>query len=225
MLKRMSAQQLRRQLDILKQLRDLHLEAYQTFLAFETIQKSKAPNHVGRDEAQQNAAALGRYRGFMNCSVRALNYDFLMTTAILFINDRDSASIPKLLNIIEQNPVTADDFRALYSAQPERLLGVERYTGLVGPDLTDVKDRLTTAQPIVAKLTPIRNKILAHRDIGSIVPEQVTYEEIHQLIETADYILSRVSQRLDMAATDYSHITQDVTEHTENLVQLLRNDH
>lgn len=213
---------LKKQLDIIKQLREIHLEAYEAFTAFEIIQEQRAPNHVG-ELAAENAQALGRYKGFMNIAERALNYDFLMLVSILFIPDRQSASLPKILNIVEQNPVTTNDYVDLYKDEPERLTGLENYTGITSKELKEMKNELAGIDPTVQVLREHRNQVLAHRDITSITPGNLTYADIYELLQCGDRILQKLTSGLDKSSTSYALIERDTKEHTTKLIHLLHN--
>jgi hypothetical protein len=207
-------------LKLIKRLREIHLEAFSSFTAFETIQELRAPNHVGQDEAHANAEAIGNYRYFFNIAIRALNYDFLMLVSILFIDDKQSISLPKILRIIEQNPTTVKDYSELNSTIAEDRLS--EYEGLKPTDLKMLRVKLDEVSPIVSALKKQRDKILAHRDINAIVPEQITYEDIYKLMEIADYFLNYLTQKLNRATTSYMLIKPETISQTKLLVEVLR---
>lgn len=214
--------ELDRQLRLIKRLRDKHMEAFSSFTAFEAIQELRSPLHFG-DLAQQNAEAIGVYRGFFNISVRSLNYNFLMLISILFINDRQSLSIPKVMNIIESNPTDVNQFSELNADRPLLESLVDDYEGLTAEDKANIRNKLEAVRPTVEILKTHRDQILAHDDINRLVPDQLTYEDIHTLMTVADEILHLLTTKLNRESTTYVVIESEIKEQTNLLVETLRN--
>lgn len=212
---------LAKQLKQIQRLRDIHLECYLAFRNFEEMAKFRAPNAVGQKKAAENAKSIGNYRSFFNSAVRSMNYSFLMHLSRLYIG-ADSLTLRRLLNTIEQNPTTVEDYRELHKDQSELLQAIHEYVGMQPGDFVAARKYLQDVQPIVDKLRHNRNNYLVHLDVNQTALMDTTYQELFELIETADKILKLLNRRLDMRGETYQVVESELQLQTKALMRLLR---
>jgi len=214
---------LSKQLKQIQRLRDVHLECYIAFRDFEEIAQFRAPNVVGQDEAAKNAQAIGNYRYFFNSAVRSMNYVFLMNLSRLYIG-AGSLTLRKMLNTIEQNPTTVEEYRELHKDQPELLESSEEYIGMQPADFIAARQWLEDITPLVEKLQHNRNSFLVHLDIENVTQLDITYEEIFKLIDIADQILQLLTKRIDMRSESYIVVEREIKLQAKALMDLLRQE-
>lgn len=212
---------LKKQLDQIQRLRDVHLECYLAYRNFEEMAKFRAPNVVGLYEAKRNAKAIGDFKYFFNSAIRSMNYAFLMHLSRLYIGG-DSLTLRKLLNTIKQNRTTIADYRELHKDQPELLASSDSYVAMDDKDFLKAEEELERVKPIIEKLKHNRDNYLAHLDFAGTSSLDTSYEELYDLIEVADNILQLLTLKLDMRRESYHIIEQSIILESGALMTLLR---
>lgn len=213
----------------LESLRRLHFTAVTSFSAFEAIQKLRAPNILGLDEAKANVAAIGRYKGLFNIAEKSAYLNTLMCLSKIFVGYTDSLYLGKLVNFAEQNrkKLTAVDFKEFHADKQFVDELAAEYEGLNKEDLKLIRNKLNSAKDVIERLKTIRDQQLAHTNLKEPDDVTITFQEIADLLDISEDVLNVLSSRFfkDIAIFDVGR--DQVETDVVGLVHLARleNEH
>jgi hypothetical protein len=210
----------------LEAIKNLHFTAVTSFSAFETIQKLRAPNIVGQDEAKANVAAIGRYKGFFNIAEKGAYLNTLLCLAKIFVAHKDSLYLERLVNFAEQNKksLTAEDFKEFHSDRQYIDELVTEYSGLDKSDLKSIRTKLDYAKDSISRLKTIRDQQLAHTNLSEPDDLDITFQEIADLIDLSEDVLNVLSSKHFKNLMVFSVGRDQVETDTISLVHLARLD-
>lgn len=210
--------------EFIKRLRGLHQEAYCAFKVYEQLNELRAPNILGQEEADNNAAAMSGLTGFFTSAERALNLHFLITTAKIFDYSKDSLRLEKIINFAEQNQkkLTVEDFQEFHKDRQYIEELVAKYEGINRNTLLDVSKRLKEAGPIIVKLKDHRDTMLAHENLKKKSIKPISYAEIEKLLELSHDILNIFSSKTSHETTSYSMLERQSIDDTQLVIKIIR---
>jgi hypothetical protein len=204
-------------------IRAMHQEAYCAFKVYEQLNELRAPNIVGQEVADRNAAAMSGFTGFFSSAERALNLHFLITIAKIFDYSSDALRIEKLINFAEQNQkkLTAKEFQEFHKDRQYIEDLAASYEGINKDDLLDISKRLDAARPIIEKIKVHRDTKLAHEDLKKKSIEDLTYAEIEEILNLSHDILNIFSSKTSHETTSYMMLEKQSIEDTQSLIGLI----
>jgi hypothetical protein len=215
--------------------------AHSSFRAFEVIQEMRAPNIIGKTEASRNAKAMGDFKGFFNTAEHALNAEFLVSLAKLYDEHPNGTSLPKLLKYIRGNVkyLKLQDFLEHNKGRSDLTDRRQDYKGITLHDIEELEGALEKLSPQIRKLKIVRDKKVAHLEMKNLEDLQVeetpkdlrtsrtkiedlTYDEIDNLIKAADKILNSISSQINRDIAEFGPLKQTVTQDSQRLIREVR---
>lgn len=207
----------------LKRLRSTYFHALCAFYVFDAIDELKAPNIVGKKEADENVKTLNRFKNFFVITKYSLNFYFLMELAKILDDAPRSLHLNKLINFANSNrkKLSADEFKKI---NPDRAFLqdlLNRYEGVKKEDFEEISKKLNGIKKIREKIKKFRDQYLAHEDLKQ---EQVniSQEEVIKIFNLISDILNIFSKKTDFSTTRYSHIENDCKKDTKKVIEYLR---
>lgn len=155
-------------------------------------------------EDADSAQALNRYRGFFLPSRQACFGMMVLHLTKAFDRDKRTASFPNLLG------AAAADQEALVPHAN-------------GHNLDDLWEQLAAAEPLLDRLEKMRNQQVAHGDITPEV-EPVFYGEVKALVDDVQRMYDELRSMHDRSRTVFDGLLRDFERHTQQVVQLMRDD-
>lgn len=202
----------------------LHSNAVMAFSVVKALQKLKAPNIVGKDEAVGNLSAMNRYKGAFTPFEAMAGYMLYMTLARIFVSHKDALYLRRLVDYAEQNKkhLTAQDFREF---QEDREYIDElsiAYKGFDREDLIHIKALFLEIEPIIEKLKVIRDKRLAHIDLQSTSETAISHADTKKLLRLSEEVLNMLTQRHFHSMAAYDAIERQTIGDVMGLIHLAR---
>ena len=155
-------------------------------------------------EDEDGAQALNRFRGFFLPARTACFGMMMLHLTKAFDRDERTASFPNLLEA-----AAADQETLVPNAN--------------GHNLDDLWEELAAAEPLLNRLAKMRNQQIAHGDISPNV-EPVLYGEVRELVGDVQRMYSELRNMHDRSITVFDGLTRDAERHTQQVVQLMRED-
>ena len=207
----------------LKRLRSIYFNALSAFYAFEAIEELKAPNIVGKDEAEENLAVMNRFKNFFVIARHTLNFYFLMELAKILDDARQSLHLAKLINFAKSNrkKLNVDEFEKLNSDRVFLKDLVNRYEGIEKVDFEKIEKKFKETEDIRERIRKYRDQNLAHEDLNK-EDINISKEDVVKIFELVSEILNIFSNKTDFSITSYSHIEGACKDDTKNIFEYLK---
>ena len=213
-------------MDYAKEMHHRYFRAFSAFYAFEALKEVRAPNIVGKSDAEENAKTMARYNNFFTPVEEALRVYFFLELAKMFDSSRQALHINKILNFTTSNlkKLTVDAFKEYNQSQSRAFLEtlVSEYKGMDHAELIKIKKMLNKHKATLEKLETYRDKWLAHDDKKKPKIPSITGEEIKSLFEVLAKMLNTITGRLNSESWSYSQVEDDVKHHVRLVVDHLR---
>ena len=206
----------------LKRLSDIYFYATGAFYAFETLEKLRDPDIVGKDQVITNLRAINRFKGFFVVVRQSLNIYFLKELARMLDHGKSSLHLQKLIDLAEVwGPKM--DVEAFRRNNPNRPLLEElstRYQGITKGDLQKIYSMLDETKEIRERLKRYRDQNVAHEDIEK-KSVTITRAEVLKLFNTIKTILNIFEDKTDFSTTSYILSERDTINDTKELIRVL----
>lgn len=213
----------------LEKLKNLHTTALVSFNVYEALNKLRAPNIIGQDEAKANVNAIGRYKGLFNTAERGVLLNTLVCLSKIFVAHKDSLYLEKLVNFAEQNKsrLSADDFKEFHADRQYIDELVKEYNGLCQEDVQSIREDFARAQDSINRLKVIRDQQLAHTNLKDPDDTAMKFQEIADLIALSEKVLNILSTKHFKNLMVFDVMRDQVETDTIGLVHLARleNEH
>lgn len=213
-------------MEYIKEMHRTYFHALSAFYTFEALREVRAPNIIGKVDAEENAKVIGRYRNFFIPTEEALRIYFFLELAKMFDSSKQALHINKILNFTEANlkKLTVDDFREYNRNQARTFLEtlVNEYRGMDHKELVDIRKMLDIHDATLKKLETYRDKWLAHNDKKKPAVPSINGEEIRALFKVLAKILNAITGRLNSESWSYSHVEEDAKHHVQLVIDHLR---
>lgn len=210
----------------LKKLRSIYLRASCAFHIFDTIERLRAPNIIGKKKASENVKAMKRFNNFFVVTHHALNFYFLMELSRILDDAKQSLHLEKIINFAKSNKkkLNVDKFKE-YNLGRNFLQELEsRYEGIKKEDFEKINKMLEETKVLRKKITDYRDQNLAHEDLNK-KKISISYEEVPKIFDLIKTILNIFSNRTDFSTTNYKQAEDECEEDTKRLLEHLKNNH
>jgi len=213
-------------MDYAKEMHHRYFRAFSAFYAFEALKEVRAPNIVGKSDAEENAKTMARYNNFFTPTEEALRIYFFLELAKMFDSSKQALHINKILNFTASNlkKLTVDAFKEYNQSQPRAFIEtlVNEYKGMDYTELVKIKEMLDKHKGTLEKLETYRDKWLAHDDKKKPEIPSIIGEEIRALFEVLAKILNAITGKLNSESWSYSRVEDDVKHHVRLVIDHLR---
>lgn len=209
--------------EYLKRLRTIYFNALCAFYAYEAIEELKAPNIIGKKEAEANVVILNRFKNFFVIARHTLNFYFLMELAKILDDAKQSLHLTKLINFANSNKkkLNADEFKKLNSDRAFLQDLANRYEGVEKEDFKKIEKKLEETKNIREKIKKYRDQNLAHEDLKK-KKVSISQAEVIKIFDLIAEILNIFSNKTDFSTTSYTHIESECKRDTKNVFEYLK---
>lgn len=210
-------------MEYLKKLQDRYFFMLSAFYTREALEELRAPNIVGKEEAQKNIETMNKYNNFFSLSKESLRVYFLLELAKLFDVSNESLHINKMVNFTESNiqKLSVNDFLEFNQDRKFIKEMIESYKGINNKDLKHIKLLISKHSATIQNIKIYRDKYLAHDDVTktSVV---LTPKMIKPLFEIIEKILNLFSLKVDHSTTMYNYVEKECKNDTKSVVNYLK---
>jgi len=210
--------------EYLKRLRSIYLRSLCAFRTFDTIERLRAPNIVGKEEAHENVKTMNRFNNFFVITKHALNFYFLIELSRILDDAKQSLHLDKLINFAQSNKkkLGVSEFK---KNNPDRAFLqelVNRYEGIREDDFEKINKMLEETKDIRVKIKNYRDQHMAHEDINKkdII---ISYDEIVKVFDLVKITLNIFSNKTDFSTTSYKQAEDACENDTKRLFEYLKN--
>lgn len=209
--------------DYLKKLRSIYFNALSAFYAFEAIEELRAPNIIGKEEAEANLVILNKFKNFFVITKHALNFYFLMELARILDDAPQSLHLNKLINFANSNnkKLNISEFKKVNSNRVFLDELACKYKGLEKGDFDKIKKQLEETLTIREKIKKYRDQSLAHEDLKKEMVN-ISKTEVIKIFKLVEEILNIFSNKTDFSVTSYSHIEVECKRDIGNIIEYLK---
>lgn len=209
--------------EYLKRLRTIYFNALCAFHAYEAIEELKAPNIIGKMEAEANVVILNRFKNFFVIARHTLNFYFLMELAKILDDAKQSLHLTKLINFANSNKkkLNVEEFKKLNLDRVFIQDLADRYEGVKKEDFEKIEKKLEETKNIREKIKKYRDQNLAHEDLKK-ERINISQAEVIKILDLIAEILNIFSNKTDFSTTSYSHIEGDCKKDTKNMFEYLK---
>lgn len=207
----------------IRRLRSIYLRAICAFHIFETIEELRAPNVVGKKEANENVTTMSSYNNFFQITRHALNFYFLIDLARMLDTAKQSLHLDKLINFAGSNrkKINVDEFKRNNQNRSFLQELANKYSGIQKEDLEHIKAKLEKTKLIIDKVIKYRDQNLAHEDL---IKQKVNIpsKEIYEIFDLIAEILNIFSYKTEFSTTTYKLAVDDCIQDTKNIISNLK---
>jgi hypothetical protein len=207
----------------LKRIESIFLRAYCEYVTFNELEKLRAPDLIGKDEASKNLELLNHYQNFFQVTIEALRTSFLTKTAKLFDTHRGSLHLDSLINFIASNKddLTVEEFIKQNKDRPFLSELIKKYSLFTNDDILMLQTKLKEASDIRERVKTYRDKSLSHEDL-KIKKVDIYRDDIDKLFELLREILNFISNKIDFSTTTFTLAEEDCQRDVKSLIDNLR---
>lgn len=207
----------------LKRIESIFLNAYCEYITFNEIEKLRAPDLIGEDEASKNLELLNHYQNFFQVTIEALKMSFLTKTAKLFDTHRDSLHLDSLINFIASNKdnLTVEEFTKQNKDRPFLSELIKKYSPFTNEDILMLRTKLKEASDIRERIKTYRDKSLSHEDL-KIKKVDIYRDDIDKLFKLLREILNFISNKIDFSTTTFTIAKEDCQRDVKSLIDNLK---
>lgn len=207
----------------LKRIESIYFHAYCEYITFNELDKLRAPDLLGKEEAGKNLEILNHYPSFFQSTIEALRISFLTKTAKIVDIHRDSLHLESLIDYIEENRdrLNLDDFIERVPQKPFQIERAGKRRMFTSEDISVLRTKLKEAGDIRKNVKTYRDQHLSHEDLKQKKVD-IHREDIDELFRLIGEILNSISRKVDNSTTTFLMAEKDCKRDVKNLIDNLR---